>query len=195
MIAQRAVEGMDGHERVERAEGIAAMARPPVIDRSRDESCPNGIRLDVPTTVEEVSITVDHGRSEAALPKRSGTFEAIVEIPNVATPQRLHHATRRVCFRRREQEVYVVRHEDVRVYRASRPLTYVTEQVRVPRSILVAGKARSTIVSTLDEMEGLSGANDSGRSWHAGLMAPCCREGRIGLLRSASISKRGLTSI
>jgi hypothetical protein len=38
------------------------------------------------------------------------------------------------------------------VDRASRPLAHITEHARVPRSILVAGEARSAIVSALDKM-------------------------------------------
>ena len=65
----------------------------------------------------------------------------------------------------------MVRHEDVGVDRASCALADATEQVCVVRSVLIAREARRAVVAALNEMERLSRANDSERSWHAASMS------------------------
>ena len=81
----------------------------------------------------------------------------------------------------------MVRHEDVGVDRASCALAHATEQVCVVRSVLVAREARRAVVAALNEMERLSRANDSERSWHAASMSSCWGERRIKSLRPTAL--------
>jgi hypothetical protein len=84
-----------------------------------DDPRTHRVEFDVPVASDQVMRGVDHARAKAALPKRARSAMAPVEVLRIALTELFHQ--QRAGFRQagRQKQVHMVRHQAIRVDRAS----------------------------------------------------------------------------
>ena len=90
----------------------------------------------------------------------------VVEVPHVPASERLHHARWRTCILRGDEQVRVIRHEDVRVDRAMRTLADVQKYREKALAVRVVDEARGTVVPPLEHMQYVTREHCTQWTWH-----------------------------
>ncbi len=75
-------------ERIDRALRVCCIARPDVAAGLADHARTDRIEFDVAVAAQQVIVGLHRAGLEAAFPKRAGAAVAIVDVADVATPQR-----------------------------------------------------------------------------------------------------------
>src|SRR4051812_40058760 len=105
--------------RRERAVGnmtdIAVIARPAILNRSRDHAGTHRVELYVAIASKHILRGVDQARPRASLPERARSFIAAVEILHVALTKRPHEPGARTLLCRRQKQMHMISHQAIRV--------------------------------------------------------------------------------
>jgi hypothetical protein len=144
---------------------VPRIARPLVLVGSINDSGANRIQLDVATAREEIVLGIDEHRPEAAFPKRAGASLSFIDGSHETASHVLQHAGGAFLDPRRDQEMNMVGHQDVRVDLAAMSVTGDTQRVTIFLPILGPEEHGQPIVPSMDEVEGYVGDN---QSWKAG---------------------------
>lgn len=88
--AQPQIKRMHRQHRLAAEAQVLVDARPAIVFRPGDESCPDRVQFDVANHVEEITIGLDEGRLEAPLPKCARPSMAQVECLRVCLPHAPH---------------------------------------------------------------------------------------------------------
>ena len=152
---------MTAHELIELALRVASEARPPIGARIIHDPGPDGVHLDVSTALQEVALRVDDPRAIAAFPQRARAPVPPVEMADVRSPQRLHHACRRGRVRGGDEQMRVIRHEHIRVDRAARAIAGMEQRRQIVLAILVVDETGGAVVPALYDVERMAGQDES----------------------------------
>jgi hypothetical protein len=123
-------------ERIEPAVGVVSMTRPWIVLGSLDDARTDRVELDVSTAGEQVSIGADHHGAIPAFPKCAASPPANVDGSHESPPNRLHHSGRSAFILRRDQEVDVIGHQDIRMKGTLEAPTGVEEELAVQPVVL-----------------------------------------------------------
>src|SRR5688500_1717419 len=121
--------------------------------------CAHGIELYVAITAEHVPGRFRHARPESSLPECSSTLVAAIEVLHVALAEISHEEGARALRSRRNQKVYMVRHEAVRMHPAIVFLGELAQMRQVHQVIAVLLEAGQPIVAPLNDMDGYAREN------------------------------------
>jgi hypothetical protein len=165
--SERQVYAMTAHKCIGLAVGVASEARPAKVARFAHEPGADRVRLDVPAALEEIPLGVDERGTIATFPERPRAPVTPVEILHVTPAERLHHSRWRLPLASRDEQVYVIRHQDVRVNRAARVSAGATQRVQITRAIDVVDETAAAVVTALDEMKSMAGKDGARWTGHA----------------------------
>ena len=96
------------------------MTRPAIPVGVLDHLRADRVEFNVPATGEKIPLRVDQRRPETPFPQSARAMDPCVDVADELPSDQLHHARRAVAFFRRDQEMHVIRHEDVGMYRTSK---------------------------------------------------------------------------
>ena len=161
---------MATHDCVRLTERVALEAGPTILRGSAHEAGANRVRLDVSAALEKVPFRVDQRRPEATLPQCPRTSVPIVEMAHVGGPECLHHAGWRARVACGDEQVDVVRHQDVGMNRAACLLARVEKRQQITRAVEVVDKAGAAVVAALNEMKCVARKDDTQGTRHLRLM-------------------------
>ena len=156
-------------ERIASAQGVAGVAGPRMVLRSRDHPGPQGVGLDVAIAGHHVALGIHDGRLEPALPQRPRAAPYPVDAANVAAPQRLHQPTDPVVSRRSDQQVHMVGHQHICVQGAALLCQSPADLGQEEAAVAVVEEDRLPIVAALDDVVGLAGEHQARGAGHDGL--------------------------
>lgn len=118
-------------------------------------------------TLQHVTVIADETRLVAAFPQGSGSAVPVVDVPHVASAERLHGASDASWRGGRHHQVDVVGHQDIGVHRAAFTTGDLAQILQVPYVVDLREEAGTTIVAALDDVLGDAGQVEARRSWHA----------------------------
>lgn len=129
-------------------------------------ACTQRVEFDVPMAVHQILPVLDRAGLVAPFPQGSRAVISLVDAADISPSQRLHHSADRPARRGRDEQVYVVRHQDVGVNGAAFAEGDVPEVVSIAEVVRVGEEAGLAIVSVLDDMLRDIRDVDSGRTRH-----------------------------
>lgn len=130
-VAEGPVRRVLSNPRIGAQTDMVRVARPPEPRRFVDHSGTHGVQVEIPHARQQIPVGFDHGRSVAAFPKRSRAEVPVVEVPDITSAERLHHPGQRVAMGRGNEQVNMVRHQHVGVYRQAMRLRQRAEFLQI----------------------------------------------------------------
>ena len=173
-LSEREVHRMLAKEWIRLTFRVGSEAGPEVVAGGGHQACADRIHFYVAAALEEVSLRIDQRRSIAALPQSACATMTVVEVPHVPASERLHHASRRPCFPRADEQVRVIRHEHVCVDRATRTLADIQKYGEKAQAVPVVDEAPDAVVSPLEHVKYVTREHCTRRTWHAAESAVRC---------------------
>ena len=119
ICGQAQIVGMRGQQRIVFSACQCAVAGPAVVARIGDHRGAQRIEFDVAMAMHEVVTFADQACLVAAFPQRAAAVVRVVDVANIPPSKRLECAGQGIRLPRRQQQVYVVSHQDVGVHRAA----------------------------------------------------------------------------
>src|SRR5690349_24452350 len=142
------------------------MARPAIARGVVHHPGAHRVALDVAMASEEIGFGIDQAGLETAFPEAAGASMDGVDHPDVTPPDVLHHRADCAGLAWRDEKVYVVRHQDVRVHAAVTRRRGPGQAVEIKTPVGVAEEARAAIDAALDDMQRNAGKLEPWRSGH-----------------------------
>src|SRR5260221_11543826 len=103
---------------------------------------------------QEIAFRVHQAGVKSSLPQRSGSLVSSIEALNVALSQVFHHQRHAIRLMRREKQMNVIGHQDVRVQGALEALRQLIKQREIQFAIAVPHKASAPVHAALYDMQG-----------------------------------------
>jgi len=105
-------------------------------------------------------------RLVAAVPQGAGATVRLVDVLHAAPAQRSHQPGDTLGFRRRQQEVHVVGHLDVRVQCAAGGFARLAQPFAVGEVIFLSEEAGVAVMSPLNDVQGKTWGINAGATGH-----------------------------
>jgi hypothetical protein len=131
-----------------------------------NQMCPDGVQLDVAITGQQISIVRYQARFIAPLKESTSPPILLIEIPYVLATDCLHHPGETIGMTGGGQKVYVVGHIYPGMYRHIITLGVFSQPMSINRPIIIAAKDNLSIVTTLNNVLGVTRRRNSGKSGH-----------------------------
>jgi hypothetical protein len=124
------------------------------------------IQLNVSAARYQVLITTDRCALKPSLPQRAGPAISFIHVSNISPSYALHESTEINSFRRFDQKMKMIRHQNVSVNLAMTFDFGVSKTFQEETIVIVGKKSCSTIVSALNNVVGIGGNRDSRQPRH-----------------------------
>ena len=157
---------MSSNEEILAALGVAAVARPLVLGWTGNEPGPHWVELDVAHAWQQVLSRIDYGGAVPSAPNGSGAPVPGIDVLGIASAHGLHDFADTPLVAWGQQQMYMVGHEDVRVYVNLVHHAGFPHALQIKIVVLVAHKHRRVIVAALDHVLNLSGQDVAGLPCH-----------------------------
>jgi len=90
---------------------------------------------------------------------------------HIALAQQLHQAPGGIRLMRRQQQMHMIRHQDVGMNRASGALRALLQLVEVISVVDIRKEAGLAVVAALDDVQSNAEKSDAGAARHGGMLA------------------------
>jgi hypothetical protein len=165
--AQSRIQCVVGDDRIGFAQRMHSVAGPPVRVGCVGQSCANWIEFDISQAREPVALRVNQHRSVSSFEQTASPAMSPVEVVDVSTSHRLHDTGDCGFRHRRQQQMGVVRHEDIPIHGDVEACARVAQRREIQLVVRVRAEYREPIVSSLDDVVRESWHRDSRASRHA----------------------------
>ena len=142
------------------------VACPAIVLRSHHHAGADRIEFDVAVTGQHVFFALRETRSKATLPQGAAALIGAIDVLHVALAQVFHQQPSAVFSLGCEQQMHVVGHQHVGVYRAAELVGKLFEVVKVKLVVLFAVETDGAIVAALDDVPGNAGKGQAGATGH-----------------------------
>jgi len=142
-----------GDQRVVLSERVAAVARPRPVARVAGEPGAHRVLFDVAHAREQVAAHMNWRGVVALLPDGILVRVLVLQVARIPHRDGRHETCRAVFADRGQQQMHVVAHQRIGVYRAMLLLRTLTQGAQVRSAILRAGEARATREPLLDDVQ------------------------------------------
>jgi len=145
---------------------ICPEARPPVVGRMLHHARPHRVQLDIPVARQHIAFVLGEARPKSAFPERPTTLVGSIHILHVALPEPLHQDGHGIDSGGAQQDMNVVCHEDIGVYRTSGFGRVCPQAVKIEAVVLLRKETRLAIVASLNQVHRDAGHDDSRAARH-----------------------------
>ena len=108
----------------------------------------------------------DPGFLVTTLPQGTGAVVGLVDVVDIAPPQHLHHLCDPQCLRQGDQQMHMIRHQDIGVNTARVFIRTRLQIVEVTAVIRFRQESGFSVVAALDDMLRNAGQGEVGFSGH-----------------------------
>ena len=148
------------------AESECVMARPAVAAWIVDHRCAQWVEFDIAVALQEIVAIFDQTGFVAAFPQCPAAVVGVVEVADIASAQRLQSARDRAGSLRCEQQVDVIGHQHVSMYRAALAQCHFAQSGAIAEVVRVREETRLAVVAALHDVLGDAGKVGAERTWH-----------------------------
>src|SRR5689334_12461564 len=127
---------------------------------------PKGILFDIPVAVERICVGVDERRLERRLPERPRAPPTLVATLGVPLRHGLYESSGGIVLVWRDQEMNMVRHQDVRMQTARCLGKMFLQQSEVERAVAIIGEAGASIHAAVYDVKRMTGKYESRLARH-----------------------------
>lgn len=117
-------------------------------------------------TLQHVTVIADETRLVAAFPQGSSSAVPVVDVPHVASAERLHGAGDACRRGGRHQQMDMIGHQNIRVHHAAFTAGDLAQILQIAHVVDFREEAGTAVVAALDDVLGDTGQVDARRSWH-----------------------------
>lgn len=142
---------MVGQQRAPSARRVAALAGPWVVGGIVHHRGAQRVEFDIAVAVHRMRAVFDRAGYAASLPERAGTMVAIVDAADVSSPRRRHHPADRSLRTRCDEQVDVIRHQDMGMDRAAFARGDLPQVRTVAEMVRIREEAWLSIVAAPDD--------------------------------------------
>lgn len=138
---------MWGNQSVGRAIGIVRVAGIGIVAGIANNLSANGVKLDVALAGQEVGVRLHETRPVTSLPKCACPAVTTIQRLHIGWPERLHRKWQGLLVRGCDQQMHMVGHEYISVYRAIVLACRIVQRVEI-FAIVAGRKENGSLVYT-----------------------------------------------